>query len=117
MARDWEAANASCSSSEAESFPASCVVMQSKPRWTRSSANRVITCRSRYRRMKSASSLFKVGMGLLFLPDQGVDFIPMVRVIAQRVKHLPLGQAQCFSNAKQTLALLMKRYNVPHRNP
>lgn len=40
----------------------------------------------------------------------------MIKEVAERVKHLGLGNPQCFGDFQNTLAFLMKHDDMPHSN-
>jgi len=51
-------------------------------------------------------------MRLVFLGDQGIDFIPMVEIVAQCVNDLCFGQPESGGNLGRVFELLMERRNV-----
>jgi hypothetical protein len=56
-------------------------------------------------------------MGLLFLGDQGQDFVAMVEEIAQRVEHLRLGYVQGLGDFDNRFPALMQCHNVADGHP
>ncbi len=55
-------------------------------------------------------------MGGFFLGDQGPNFVAMVAVIAERVEHLRVGDAQGLRDVVDGLAALVQRGDVAHRH-
>src|SRR5262245_48154387 len=108
-------AKASCSSSEALSFPASSVLRTLKPWSRKSTARRAMMWRSRQSRTKSVSRLGESVMGLFFLSDQRGDVVAMVKEVTERVVDLGLGQTEVFADFLNGFAALMKSGDLPDR--
>src|SRR6266536_1405187 len=83
-----------------------------RPRPRRSTANRVMMWRSRYRRTNRASRPAESGVGLPFLSDQREDFVPVVEEIAEGVEDLSLGDPQRLGDLQDRFAAAVQGGDV-----